>query len=53
MLTFKPYEEVKDAMDELERLVEEGNTSMSNLTRALNKTHSISVLLPDGLKGFR
>jgi predicted DNA-binding ArsR family transcriptional regulator len=37
MLTFKPYEEVKDAMEELERLVDEGNTSMSNLTRILNK----------------
>jgi predicted DNA-binding ArsR family transcriptional regulator len=37
MLTFKPYEEVKDAIEELEKLVEEGNTSMSNLTRTLNK----------------
>ena len=37
MLTFKPYEEVKDAIEELERLVEGGNTSMSNLTRTLNK----------------
>lgn len=37
MLTFKPYEEVKDAIDELERLVGEGNNSMSNLTRVLNK----------------
>lgn len=37
MLTFKPYEEVKDAIEELERLVGEGNNSMSNLTRTLNK----------------
>jgi len=37
MLTFKPYEEVKDAIEELERLVGEGNNSMSNLTRTLNR----------------
>ncbi len=37
MLTFKPYEEVKDAIEELEKLVGEGNNSMSNLTRTLNK----------------
>lgn len=38
MLTFKPYEEVKDAIEELEKLVIEGNESMSSLTRALNKS---------------
>lgn len=37
MLTFKPYEEVHDVIDELEKQVAEGNTSMSNLTRSLNK----------------
>ena len=37
MLTFKPYEEVRDSIEELERQVMEGNSSMSNLTRALNK----------------
>jgi predicted DNA-binding ArsR family transcriptional regulator len=38
MLTFMPYEEVKDAIEELEQLVEQGNDSMSSLTRALNKS---------------
>lgn len=38
MLTFMPYEEVKDSIEELERLVEQGNNSMSSLTRALNKS---------------
>ncbi|MBP1909251.1 ArsR family transcriptional regulator [Methanolobus bombayensis] len=38
MLTFMPYEEVKDAIEELEILVEQGNDSMSSLTRALNKS---------------
>jgi len=37
MLTFKPYEEVQGVIEELEKQVEEGNTSMSNLTRTLNK----------------
>ena len=39
MLTFLPYEEVKDSIEELEYLVEQGNNSMSSLTRALNKSH--------------
>lgn len=38
MLTFKPYEEVQDAIEELEKLVIEGNHSMSTLIRALNKS---------------
>lgn len=38
MLTFMPYEEVKDAIEELEKLVEQGNYSMSSLTRALTKS---------------
>jgi len=38
MLTFKPYEEVQDAIKELEKLVAGGNHSMSNLIRALNKS---------------
>jgi predicted DNA-binding ArsR family transcriptional regulator len=33
-----PYEEVKDSIEELEKLVEQGNNSMSSLTRALNKS---------------
>lgn len=37
MLTFKPYEEVRDSIEELEKLVVGGTSSMSNLTRALNK----------------
>jgi predicted DNA-binding ArsR family transcriptional regulator len=36
MLTFKPYEEVKDTIESLEKMVGEGNTSMSKLTRELN-----------------
>lgn len=38
MLAFKPYDEVCDAIEELERLVKEGNQSMSSLTRILNKS---------------
>ena len=38
MLTFMPYEEVTDIIEELENLVEQGNNSMSSLTRALNKS---------------
>jgi predicted DNA-binding ArsR family transcriptional regulator len=36
MLAFKPYEEVKDTIESLEKMVGEGNTSMSKLTRELN-----------------
>ncbi|MCS3924297.1 ArsR family transcriptional regulator [Methanosalsum natronophilum] len=38
MLAFKPYEEVSEAVEELEKLVSEGNQSMSNLTRILNRS---------------
>ncbi|MDW7730903.1 MAG: ArsR family transcriptional regulator [Methanolobus sp.] len=38
MLTFMPYEEVQDIIEELENLVEQGNNSMSSLTRSLNKS---------------
>lgn len=38
MLTFHPYEEIKDVIEELEELVEKGNHSMSSLTRAMNKS---------------
>ncbi|MBO4302720.1 ArsR family transcriptional regulator [Methanosarcinaceae archaeon] len=40
MLAFKPYEEVKDTIENLQKLVAEGNTSMSKLTRELNMNSS-------------
>lgn len=40
MLAFKPYEEVKETIENLEKLVSEGNTSMSKLTRELNMNAS-------------
>lgn len=36
MLAFKPYDEVKDSIELLKQNIEEGNTSMSKLTRDMN-----------------
>ena len=38
ILTFTPYEEIKDLIKELENEVENGNHSMSSLTRSLNRS---------------
>ncbi|MFP4655038.1 MAG: ArsR family transcriptional regulator [Methanohalobium sp.] len=38
MLAFQPYEEVKDTIEELEELVKQGNNSLNNLARSLNKS---------------
>lgn len=37
-LTFTPYEDIKDLIEELEKEVKNGNRSMSSLTRNLNKS---------------
>lgn len=36
MLAFKPYDEFKESIEQLEMLVSEGNQSMSNLVRSFN-----------------
>ena len=38
MLSFKPYEDFKESIEQLETLVSEGNQSMSNLVRAFNQS---------------
>ena len=45
MLAFKPYEEVKETIESLEKMVGEGNTSMSKLTRELsmNTSHICAI----------
>jgi predicted DNA-binding ArsR family transcriptional regulator len=38
MLSFKPYEDFRESIEQLEILVSEGNQSMSNLVRAFNQS---------------
>ncbi|WP_292487399.1 ArsR family transcriptional regulator [Methanohalobium sp.] len=37
-LAFQPYEEIKDTLEELEEMVKQGNNSLNNLARSLNKS---------------